>query len=373
MNVTIKDIARETNVSFATVSRAFNNKYGVRPETRARILEVAKRLNYSPNGIARGLVNKRTKSIGLIIPDITNPYFPEVARGIEEGAKEQGYSVFLCNTNWEQDRQAQYIELLAEKRVDGLVIAPVSNAVDPAQERLFNSIPIVYVDRPPQNTPCSYVVIDNIRGGFIATRHLIEAGYRKIGFIGAVEQSMPNDERLEGFKMAMERYGLPIEERHIKLGHFTQEAGTNLVREMIGAGDYPRAIFAENDLLALGVIEGVRSMGLAVPADVAVVGFDDIHFASFENVQLTTVCQPKYEMGKTAVRILLEEISEKEHAARGEGQNGHHADKNVVTAPAEETVNAAVYGETTGGRRVVILEPKLIVRKTSLVSHRNSA
>ncbi|MGA2381072.1 MAG: LacI family DNA-binding transcriptional regulator [Spirochaetia bacterium] len=368
MNATIKDIGREANVSYATVSRAFNNKYGVKPETRARILEVAKRLNYSPNGIARGLVNKRTKSIGLIIPDITNPYFPEVARGIEEGAKEQGYSVFLCNTNWEQDRQAQYIELLAEKRVDGLIIAPVSNAVDPAQERLFNSIPVVYVDRPPQNTQRSYVVIDNIRGGFIATRHLIEAGYRKIGFIGAVEQSMPVDERLEGFKMAMERYGLPIEERDIKLGHFTQEAGTKLIREMIGGGDYPRAIFAENDLLALGVIEGVRSLGLAVPADVAVVGFDDIHFASFENVQLTTICQPKYEMGKAAVRILLEEISWKEHAARGGARNGQQADKKVMTACAEETENAAVSAETSGGRQVVVLEPELIVRKTSLIT-----
>ncbi len=366
MNATIKDIAREANVSYATVSRAYNNKYGVRRETRERILEVAKRLNYSPNGIARGLVNKRTKSIGLLIPDITNPYFPEVARGIEEGAKEQGYSVFLCNTNWEQDRQAQYIELLAEKRVDGLVIAPVSNFVDPAQERLFNSIPVVYVDRPPQNTERSYVVIDNIRGGFIATRHLIEAGYRKIGFIGAVEQSMPDDGRLEGFKLAMKRYGLPIEERDIKLGHFTQEAGTNLVREMIGGGDYPRAIFAENDLLALGVIEGVRSMGLAVPADVAVVGFDDIHFASFENIQLTTVCQPKYEMGKTAVRILLEEICWKEDAARGEARNGHQADSGM-TACAEETDNAAVSRETGRGRQVVVLEPELIVRKTSLV------
>jgi LacI family transcriptional regulator len=368
MSVTIKDIAREANVSFATVSRAFNNKSGVRPEIRARILEVAKRLNYTPNGIARGLVNKRTKTIGLLIPDITNPYFPEVARGIEEGAKEQGYSVFLCNTNWEQDRQAQYIELLIEKRVDGLVIAPVSNAMDPAQERLFDSIPVVYVDRPPQATRRSYVVIDNERGGFLATKHLIESGCRTIGFIGAVEQSMPVDERLEGFKLAMTRYGLSIEERYIKLGHFTQEAGTRLVREMIEKGDYPRAIFAENDILALGVMEGVRSMGLSVPADIAVVGFDDIHFASFENVQLTTICQPKYDMGKAAVKILLEEIDVKGCADKGEARSRRRGGAQKALEEAEKKrCDETPEAPEAARRSVVILEPTLIVRKTSLI------
>ena len=351
LNITIKDIAREAHVSYATVSRAFNNRDGVRSETRDKVLKIANRLNYSPNGIARGLVLKQTKTIGLVIPDITNPFFPEVARGIEEGAKEEGYSVFLCNTNWEQERQFQYIKLLAEKRVDGLIIAPMSDAPDPEGERLHGSIPVVYVDRAPQNTDRSYVVIDNVRGGFIATRHLIEAGYRKIGFIGAVEQSLPIDERLKGFRMAMERYGLPIDERFIRIGHFNQETGVNFIEGMIKEGDYPQAVFAENDIVALGVIHGVREMGLSVPGDVAVVGFDDISIASLHYIKLTTVVQPKYEMGKAAVKFLLDEIGVKA-GSTSLGAAGH-AEMRKSAEPS---------------RRVVILEPRLIIRKTSIIT-----
>ena len=351
MHITIKDIAREAHVSYATVSRAFNNRYGVRSETRDKVLEIASRLNYTPNGIARGLVLKQTKTIGLVIPDITNPFFPEVARGIEEGAKEEGYSVFLCNTNWEQERQLQYIRLLAEKRVDGLIIAPMSDAPDPEAERLHRSVPVVYVDRAPRNTERSYVVIDNVRGGFIATRHLIEAGYRKIGFIGAVEQALPIDERLKGFRMAMEHHGVPIDERFIRIGHFNQETGVTFIEGMIKEGDYPQAVFAENDIVALGVIHGVREMGLSVPGDVAVVGFDDISIASLHYVQLTTVFQPKYEMGRTAVRILLDEIG---------AQAGPASTETADRARAKKS--------TEPSRRVVILEPRLIVRKTSIAT-----
>ena len=343
MNPTIKDIAKQARVSFATVSRALNDKYGVRAETKERIREIAKQLNYSPNGIARGLVKRHTHTIGLILPDITNPFFPEVARGIEEGAQEGGYSVFLCNTNWERERENQYIELLAEKRVDGLIVAPISNIVDPAQEQLFGSIPVVYVSNAPQNTERSFVVIDNIRGGFLATKHLIEAGYERIGFIGAKEGSLTIDERLEGYRLAHERYGLPIEERYIRLGRFTRDAGAAGIRALIQEGDYPRAVFAENDVLAFGVVEGVRSLGLSVPDDVAVVGFDDIPFAAYLEVQLTTVCQPKHEMGKMAAKILLEEIA----AVRDRNGTGST-------------------GAPKGGGRRVILEPELVVRRSSI-------
>ncbi len=341
MNATIKDIAKQAQVSFATVSRALNDKYGVRPETRERVRQIAKQLNYSPNGIARGLVKRHTHTIGLILPDITNPFFPEVARGIEEGAQEEGYSVFLCNTNWERGREDQYIELLTEKRVDGLILAPISNVVDSARERLFGSLSVVYVSNAPQNTERSFVVIDNIRGGFLATKHLIEAGYERIGFIGAKEGSLTIDERLEGYRLAHERCGRPIEERYIRLGRFTKDAGAAGIRAMIQEGDYPQAVFAENDVLAVGVMEGARALGLSVPDDLAVVGFDDIPLAAYLEVQLTTVCQPKYEMGRMAARILLEEIA----AARQR--------------------NGSPGAASAGGRRV-ILEPELVVRRSSL-------
>ncbi|MGO9409575.1 MAG: LacI family DNA-binding transcriptional regulator [Spirochaetia bacterium] len=350
MSVTIKDIARQARVSYATVSRAFSNK-GVNPKTRARILEIAKRLNYTPNGIARGLVTKRTNTIGLILPDITNPFYPEVARGVEDGAKEHGYSVFLCNTNWERERENQYIRLLMERRVDGLIISPGSNVVDPVQERLTSATRVVYACEVPRKTDRSYVAIDNVRGGFLATKHLIEAGYGKIGFIGGIIEAGSTDERLEGYKLAFERYGLPVDERFIRLEHFDQNSGARVIKEMIDSGDFPRAVFAENDLLALGVIQGVRSAGLSVPEDVAVIGFDDIPIASFQEVQLTTVLQPKYEIGKTAVKILLEEI-----------------DLSQDSLGDEPSTRVIADGDHRGGATRIIIEPSLIVRKTSIMS-----
>jgi len=338
MEATIKDIAKKVNVSFATVSRALNNKNGVKRETRARVLEAAHSLNYRPNAIARGLVKRQTHSIGLVIPDITNPFFPEVARGIEDGAQEEGYNVFLCNTNWEVKREVQYLNLLIEKRVDGIIIAPIHNQVEGLVNSLQDRIPVVYVSKAPLNSENSFVVIDNVRGGFLATRHLIECGYKGIGFIGASAgspscgHSLSVAERLEGYKLALKKYGMEPEERFIRFGDFKRESGYNIIKRMIEEKDFPRAVFGENDLLALGVMQGVKEMGLFVPGDVAVVGFDDIPLAGFPEIQLTTICQPKAEMGKIAVSILLEQMK------RGDG----------------ETVN-----------RKVILEPQLIVRKSS--------
>lgn len=342
MTPTIKDIAREAKVSYATVSRALNHKYGVHPATLERILAIAKRLNYTPNAIARGLVTRRTKTLGLILPDITNPFFPEVARGVEEGAQERGYSVFLCNTNWEHSREKEYIRLLTEKRIDGLILAPISNSATEVEWELPDEIAVVYVSNVPRNTERSYVEIDNIQGGFIATKHLIDAGFDEIGFIGAMEGSLTVDERLEGYRMAFERSGIPVDERHVHLGHFRQETGYRVIRSMIETGNFPRAVFAENDLIALGVLQGVRDSGLNVPADIAVVGFDDIPFASFQDIQLTTVYQPKYEMGRLGVQILIEEISRNASTTEGdpEGGNGHS--------------------------RRVVLEPELIVRGSTI-------
>jgi LacI family transcriptional regulator len=338
MDTTIKDIAKQVNVSYATVSRALNNKYGVKRETRERVLKAARTLNYSPNAIARGLVKRQTHSIGLVIPDITNPFFPEVARGIEDGAQAAGYNVFLCNTNWEVARELQYLDLLIEKRVDGILIAPIPARVSKVERTLRSRIPVVYVSRAPRSSTASYVAIDDVRGAFLATQHLIESGYRSIGFIGAPESlvsedhASATDERLKGYKLALHTAGLEEDSRFIGFGDFKRESGYNIVKRWIEAGRYPRAVFGENDLLAIGVMQGAKDMGLSVPHDLAVVGFDDIPLAGFPEIQLTTVFQPKYEMGKIAVQILLERM------------NG---------------------GDRQGQRRHVILDPRLIKRASS--------
>jgi LacI family transcriptional regulator len=328
VNVTIKDIAEKAHVSYATVSRALNGKYGVNPDTREKILAIAGRLNYRPNAIARGLVKNQTHTLGLVIPDITNPFFPEVARGIEDAAQEAGFSLFLCNT-----KEARYLSLLQEKRVDGVIIAPIADQERVLEQALSPRLPLVYVSRAPRETRRSFVVIDNVRGGFLATEHLIRQGYQSIGFIGALGSSLSIDERLEGYKSAFAKYGLRVEERVVLFGNFKRETGYNLIRRLIAEGEPPRAVFAENDLLALGVMQGAREAGLSVPGDLAVIGFDDIPFASFPEVQLSTIAQPKYAMGKTAVELLIAAIEQ---------------EKQPGTAVQQ-----------------IFLEPKLIVRRSS--------
>jgi len=309
MDATIKDIARKAKVSYATVSRALNHRYGVKRETRERVLEAASALNYSPNALARGLVSRRTLSMGLLVPDITNPFFAEVARGVEDGAQEAGYSIFLCNANWDRSREERHLALLAEKRVDGIIMAPVADRADAVETGLPAGIPLVYVNSAPRGTENSYVVIDNVRGGCLAVQHLIDAGYQTIGFIGASEDSATLEERLAGFRLAMRRNGRDVEESFIQLGDFHRETGYHIIQDMIQAGRVPRAVFCENDLLALGVMQGARDKGLAVPEDLAIVGFDDIPLASYPEIRMSTVCQPKCDMGRMAVGILLDKLA----------------------------------------------------------------
>jgi LacI family transcriptional regulator len=330
MTTTIKDIAKKANVSYGTVSRALNNKYGVKKETRERVLDVAAKMGYSPNGIARGLVKKTTHSIGLVIPDILNPFYPDVARGIEDNALKRGYNVFFCNTNHDKKREIQSLKLLMEKRVDGIILAPGIEDPHIPDISVIGDIPIVHICRRYVDPNKSFVVMDDERGGFLATKHLIEQGYKKVGFIGVKDQVLCLNERFEGYKQAFQKFGLELDQRYIYSSDFKRQTGYRIVRKILVDGDYPRAIFTENDLLALGAIQGIREAGLSIPDDIAVVGFDDIPFASFPEVRLTTIRQPKYEMGKIAVSILLGQMS---------GQNAQP--------------------------RKVILEPQLVVRKSS--------
>lgn len=309
MSPTIKDIAQEVGVSYATVSRALNNKYGVKPDTRQRIMEVARTQGYTPNAIARGLVKQETHSIGLIIPDISNPFFPQVAGGVEDTAKDRGYSVFLCNTNYESDRQAHYMQLLVEKRVDGIILASGFQPGEISPTASAGAIPIVSLCARFDTLQNSFVVIDNERGGFIATRHLIEQGYASIGFIGTQSNGFSEGQRFKGYRLALEKFNLPYEERYTFAGDLKRETGHKIIQRVIASADYPRALFVENDLMALGVIQGIKEAGLRVPEDIAVVGFDDIAFASFPEIGLTTVRQPKFEMGKLAATLLLDTIT----------------------------------------------------------------
>ena len=359
-SVTIKDIAEAINISYSTVSRALNDKYGVKPETRRKVLEAARSLGYQPNAVAQGLVTRRTSSIGLILPDITNPFYPEVAAGVERAADEQGLSVLLCNTNWMEHKQRRYLELFAQRRVDGLIVSPISDEIEADVSLALRNLPIVYVSNAPRKASRPFVIIDDRAGAREATRHLLAQGYESVGFIGAQTGSVSVSDRLEGYREALREYGHDYGDRYMYLSDFRQMTGYEVIRRLIREKAAPRAVFAENDFIALGVLQGARELGLSVPEELAIVGFDDVPMAGFGDIGLSTVRQPKRDMGYESVKLLLAEMQRQPAAPECEGSQGPDS--------GEASDSEAPESEAEEPCRQIIVEPELVVRRTSVRS-----
>lgn len=314
MSITIKDIAKKLDISYTTVSRALNRSPKVNSVTMEKIIQEAKKMGYQPNAIARGLVKKYTKTIGLIIPDITKSYFSEIARSIEAVASKQGYNVLLCNTNWDKIQEITYLQMLQEKRVDGIIMKSVVDT----DENLFNNIrtPLVLFNSRAYNDNYNYIETDNVRGGFLAVKHLIECEYKRIGFIGGKCNSYSNNQRLEGYKRALKKYNYPVDEGIIVNGDFNTKSGYDIMDRLLKLKNPPDAIFAGNDVIALGALYCAQEFGLNIPMDFGIVGFDNVSFAKIPQVQLSTIEQPKYYMGKRALEMLIEEIKGKKRAKK---------------------------------------------------------
>lgn len=327
MAVTIKDIAKKLNISYATVSKALSDADDISEKTKEIVKKTAIELNYKPNYIARGLVKNETKTIGLIVPDITNPFYSEIALAIEETVNKDGYSVFLCNSNWKHHKEIEYMNLLISKKVDGMIIAPTGvNGLG------INNIGVPMVTVGTKRSYCgeNYVVIDDEKGGYMAVKHLLESGKRKIMFVGGKLSVQSNKERLEGYKKALIESGIKVESKYIRSGNFKTESGYVITKNALNEGIIPDGIFAGNDLLALGALRAAIEFGLKVPEEIGIVGFDDISFAGLPEIGLTTVAQPKYKMGKLAADMLLNRLKNPD----------------------------AVYEN-------IVLNPRLVIRKTS--------
>lgn len=309
MSVTIKDIAKVAGVSYATVSRALNDHPEISEETRQRIKEIAREMGYTPNAVARGLVKKNTEMIALIIPDITNPFYPEVARGVEDFARENGYCVFLCNTDWNEQNEQKYLKILKERRVDGIIIAPVSADTYGYVSQENIGIPVVYIGNRVEEPTSSFVVIDDFKAAYIATEYLIKLGHRNIAFIGGHDSSTSHTDRINGYKHALRENGLEADINSISGYSFRKESGYGTFLEMIKNRKVPTAVVAENDIIALGIMESAERHGYRVPEDISIIGIDDIEFGTLPKVNLTTVAQPKFEIGQKACEILLDLIS----------------------------------------------------------------
>jgi len=309
MNVTIKDIARELGICYSSVSRALNGKPGVSEETRKKISETAERMGYRPNELARGLVNRVSKTIGVIIPEILNPLFNEITTGILETANKNKYDVFLCISNWDRKKEAEYLQTFLEKRVDGVIIKSADDS--PADNFDNLRLPLIGFENSSARDNFSFVEVDNVKGGYLAAKHLLDCGYRKIAFIGGKKNSFSHNDRYRGFLKAFEEKHISFNRSLTFTGEFNIDSGYKVAKEMFSQNNEVDAVFACNDVTALGVLKYLDQNNLKPADDVGVVGFDDISYSDLPMVDLTTIRQPKYLIGKIMMESLLEDIKKK--------------------------------------------------------------
>jgi LacI family transcriptional regulator len=314
------DVARLAGVSQAAVSQVVNHptSVSIAADTRQRILRAMEMIGYAPNTLARSLRMGQTLMLGLIFPDSANPFFAEVGRQMEETAFELGYSVILCNTGGSPEKERFYTESLARKQVDGIIFVAGGSQADCLHMLLEWGMPVVVVDRDLPECAVDAVLLDNYAGGMAVAAHLIDLGHRSFGCITGPSEVNPSAERVAGFKNALRAHALGIEPRWIKPGDFRLESGWRRAMELLAAPLRPTAIFACNDLMAVGVLRAAAELRLKVPGDLSVVGFDNIELASYTAPPLTTVAQPREEIGARAVNMLIDRIKEREREPRRE-------------------------------------------------------
>ncbi len=313
--VTIEDVAREAGVSRQTVSRAINNKREIHPETRRRVLEVVRELGYRPNSIARGLKTDRTLTIGLVVPDIANPFFAEVVRGASEVAHADDYGILLCNTDENPLREWSVLRMLESYRVDGLMLISSRLADRRLQEAMERWRPMVLVNREPAELlpNIGSVVVDDAEAAQRAVQHLISRGHRRIAFLGGSSRSRSGLERRRGYRQALIEAGLPAPARWCRPCAPTVDGGRTAAKALLSQAPEITAVLTYNDLVALGVVQACQSLGRHIPQDLALVGWDDIVYAPYFSPPLTTMRMPKYQIGEQAMRLLLELIRDPQH------------------------------------------------------------
>lgn len=310
MKITIKEIAKEAGVSIATVSMIINNKDKTITEaTRLRVLDVVNKYNYIPNAMAGSLVTQRTQLIGLILPDITNPFFPYIARGAEDKAKEAGYSIIFCNTDDNIESEEKYIKMLTNKTVDGIIIAHSSNSEKTPEMLKKCKVPIILIDRDFNSLNiCGKVLVNNFEGAYDGVNYLINKGYKKIAYLSGPLKTMTASDRLKGYEKALRDNGINVDKKLIKNGYYKIDWGRAGINELLLENVKFDAIFCGNDLIAIGAIKELKNNGFIIPKDIAVMGFDDIYLAALTEPPLTTIRQPNYQMGYMAMELLLKNL-----------------------------------------------------------------
>jgi LacI family transcriptional regulator len=305
MTATIADVAAKAGVSTATVSRVLAGVGQARPETRARVMEAARALDYRPSEIARSLKRRSTQTLGLIITDIENPYFPQLVRSVEDAARAAGFTVLLCNAADDPEREASYLELLVDRRVDGLIIAASSLGVRHREWLAAPPIPVVLVNTAATDVGLPAIMSDNELGGRLAAEHLLGLGHRRFGYLMPPPRNVDASARLAGVRAALADAGVPPAMLTLADGDPLVGGGERAADDLLDRAPDVTALLAYNDLMAIGALRALDRRGRRVPADASVVGFDDVTLSAYVHPPLTTITQRTEEMGRWAVDRLI--------------------------------------------------------------------
>ncbi|WP_350415334.1 ribose operon transcriptional repressor RbsR [Cronobacter malonaticus] len=309
----MKDVARLAGVSTSTVSHVINKDRFVSEVIRLRVEDAIRTLNYAPSALARSLKLNQTRTIGMLITASSNPFFSELVRGVERSCFERGYSLVLCNTDGDEQRMNRNLETLLQKRVDGLLLlCTETHQPSPAIMKRYPAIPTVMMDWSPFDGGSDVIQDNSLLGGDIATRYLIDKGYTRIACVTGPLDKTPARLRLEGYRTAMQRAGLPVAEGYEVIGDFEFAGGLRAMQSLLALPEPPQAVFMGNDAMAVGAYQALYQAGLRIPQDIALVGYDDIELASYMTPPLTTIHQPKDELGELAIDVLIHRMAQPE-------------------------------------------------------------
>jgi DNA-binding LacI/PurR family transcriptional regulator len=308
----LEDVARMAGVSIATVSRVINEPELVRSETRKSVQDAIRALRYQPSRVARRLrvEHGRANLIGLVIPDIQNPFFADVARGVEDVAQQHGYMVFLGNSDEDESKERRYLDVMRAESVDGIIVPPISEDDAAMAELARSGLPIVCVDRRLSRVAVDTVVVDNVRGAHAAVEHLIRLGHRRIAFIEGRPELSTSPACLRGYRQALDDNGIELDPSLILEGDSRQQGGRSLTRELLAFPERPSALLVGNNLMALGALEALHLAGVRIPDELALISYDDMPWAMAFDPPLTAVRQPAYEVGRRAMELLLQRLAE---------------------------------------------------------------
>ncbi len=309
-HTSMRNVANLANVSVTTISRVIRNDPHVSPHTREKVLRAVKKLNYYVNEGARSIIKKRTKTVGLGIFDVSNPFFPPLVRGVENTLNKFGYSLVLYNTDENHKKEEEFLRWMLEKRADGIILAPTGDSNKYLNDIVKRNIPLVFVDREVWEISTDVVCVDNTDGAFAGVEHLIKLGHRRIGMVACQRGVSTTEERIKGYLRALDVYGIEADETLLVESKTSSESIIEATKKLLSILDPPTAIFSGSNLVTLGILKVLKKLRKKIPQDLALVGFDDVEWGELLSPPLTAIRQPAYTIGATAAQILLQRLFE---------------------------------------------------------------